>query len=85
MGGRLASTVVGSIGGGSAMIIQFGPQSWAHDPFDLVAMLGLVFDCSLLAWSVVRWVFNWIERRKDKHLAEVVQDARDAVAGMKNG
>jgi len=81
----LTSTVVGSIAGGSAVIMKFGLQSWAHDPFGLVAMLGLVFACGLPAWSIVRWVFNWIEKRKDKDLAEVVQDARDAVAGAKNG
>jgi len=81
----LVSTVVGSIGGGSAVIMKFGLQSWAHDPFGLVAMLGLVFACGLPAWSIVRWAFNWIEKRKDKDLAEVVQDARDAVAGAKNG
>jgi len=81
----LTSTVVGSIAGGSAVIMKFGLQSWAHDPFGLVAMLGLVFACGLPAWSIVRWAFNWIEKRKDKDLAEVVQDARDAVAGVKNG
>ncbi|MGX0617962.1 type IV secretory pathway TrbD component [Cupriavidus metallidurans] len=81
----LVSTVVGSIGGGSAVIMKFGLQSWAHDPFGLVAMLGLVFSCGLPAWSIVRWAFNWIEKRKDKDLAEVVQDARDAMVGAKNG
>ncbi|MGK2829260.1 hypothetical protein ACSI5F_04025 [Ralstonia pseudosolanacearum] len=85
----LTSTVVGSIAGGSAIIMKFGLQSWARDPFGLVAMLGLVFACGLPAWAIVRWAFNWIEKRKDRDLAEVaaevVNDARQIVAGVKNG
>lgn len=72
----LTSTVVGSIGGGSAVIQHFGLQSWAHDPFGLVAMLGLVFACGLPAWAIVRWLFNWMEKRKAMDLAEVIADAR---------
>ncbi|CBJ38352.1 protein of unknown function [Ralstonia solanacearum CMR15] len=85
----LTSTVVGSIAGGSAIIMKFSLQSWARDPFGLVAMLGLVFACGLPAWAIVRWTFNWIEKRKDRDLAEVaaevVDDARQIVAGVKNG
>jgi hypothetical protein len=76
----LVSTVVGSIGGGSAVIMKFGLQSWAHDPFGLVAMLGLVFSCGLPAWSIVRWVFNWIEKRKGADIAEIAAEVRKELA-----
>ncbi len=81
----LTSTVVGSIAGGSAVIMKFGLQSWAHDPFGLVAMLGLVFACGLPGWAVVRWLFNFIEKRRDKDLAEVAGEVRDAVTGGNHG
>jgi len=72
----LISTVVGSIGGGAAVIQHYGLQSWAQEPFGLVAMLGLVFTCGLPAWAVVRWLFNFIEKRKGAGLDEVVADVR---------
>jgi hypothetical protein len=75
----LTSTVVGSIAGGSAVIMKFGLQSWAQDPFGLVAMLGLVFACGLPGWAVVRWLFNWIEKRKDASLDDVVADVRKGI------
>ncbi|SPA44593.1 conserved membrane hypothetical protein [Cupriavidus taiwanensis] len=72
----LISTVVGSIGGGAAVIQHYGLQSWAQEPMGLVAMLGLVFTCGLPAWALVRWLFNFIERRKSQDLAEVAAALR---------
>ncbi|WP_375198953.1 hypothetical protein [Cupriavidus metallidurans] len=81
----LISTVVGSVTGGAAVVQYFGLQAWTHEYIGLVALFGLVFSCGLPAWAIVRWLFNWIEKRKDKDLAEVVDDVRDAVAGGKHG
>ena len=72
----LISTVVGSIGGGAAVIQHYGLQSWANEPFGLVAMLGLVFTCGLPAWALVRWLFNFIEKHKGQGLDEVAADVR---------
>lgn len=74
----LISTVIGSVGGGAAVIQYFGLQSWAQTPIGLVAMLGLVFACGLPAWAVVRWLFNGIEARdaKQADLLDVAKDVK---------
>lgn len=72
----LISTVIGSIGGGSAVIQHFELQSWAHSPYGLIAMLGLVFACGLPAWALVRWLFNGIAKR-DAEKADLMDIARE--------
>lgn len=72
----LISTVVGSIGGGAAVIMHFGLQAWATSWIGMVAILGLCFACGLPAWALVRWTFTWIIARQGKDLGEVVADAR---------
>lgn len=74
----LISTVMSSIGGGAAVIVHFGLQSWAQDPFGLVAMLGLVFACGLPGWALVRFLFNYITKNQGKTITEVVADLRNA-------
>ena len=75
----LISTVVASVGGGAAVIQHFGLQSWAHDPIGLVAMLGLVFACGLPGWAIVRWLFNYIERRQSADIRDVISDVKGAM------
>lgn len=72
----LISTIVFSIGGGAAVIQHWGLESWAHKPIGLVAMLGLVFACGLPGWAIVRWLFNYIEAKRNATLADVVRDVR---------
>jgi hypothetical protein len=45
----LITTVVGSIGGGAAVIMHFGLQAWATSWIGMVAILGLCFACVLPA------------------------------------
>lgn len=77
----LISTVVGSITGGAAVIQYLGLQAWMHEPAGLVAVLGLVFAAGLPAWAIVRWLFTWIERRRDRDLGEIAAELRRDVAG----
>lgn len=72
----LICTVLGSICGGAAVISYFHLQGWMYTFEGLVALLGVVFTCGLPAWAVVRWIFTFIERRKDKDLGEVVESMR---------
>lgn len=72
----IISTVMFSVGGGAAVIQYFSIQHWAYSPFGLVAMLGLVFFCGLPGWAMVRWLFNFIEKRKESDIAEVIRDAK---------
>ncbi|WP_029043351.1 hypothetical protein [Cupriavidus sp. WS] len=72
----LISTVVSSVGGGAAVVQHFGLHGWTVDYIGLVALFGLVFACGLPGWAVVRWLFNFIERRRDKDALEVVDEVR---------
>lgn len=73
----LASTLVGSIGGGAALVRYLGIQNWAHDPVGLVGLLCAVFACGLPAWALVRALFKYLEKRKDADLAEIVAEVRN--------
>jgi hypothetical protein len=85
----LISTVIGSLCGGAAVVRYLGIQAWTQDYMGLVAVGGLIFVCGLPAWAIVRWFFNYIEKRKDKDLPEIVaelaDDARKITAGGTNG
>ena len=72
----LISTIVFSIGGGAAVIQHYGLEAWALKPVGLVAMLGLAFACGLPGWAIVRWLFNYIEAKRNATLADVVRDVR---------
>jgi hypothetical protein len=73
----LITTVMGSIGGGAAVVMRYGLQAWAYDYVGLVGILGIAFACGLPAWAIVRWVFSWIIARRDATLPEVLHDVRD--------
>ena len=80
----LASTLVGSIGGGAALVRYLGIQHWAQDPFGLVAMIALSFACGLPAWALVRALFRYIEKRKDADITEIIADGAQAVKTVKD-
>ncbi len=73
----LVCTLVGSIGGGAALVRYLGIQKWAEDPFGMVAMLAVVFTCGLPAWALVRALFIFLDKRKDVGLDEIVRDAKE--------
>ncbi|WEF34851.1 hypothetical protein [Pseudoduganella chitinolytica] len=75
----LISTVVGSIAGGAAVVQHFGLQAWADTPTGLVAMLGLVFSCGLPAWAVVRWLFNYINKRGNATIDEIAREIKQEI------
>lgn len=84
----LISTVVSSLGGGALVIVKFGllealtKSATELDLFvRLLGVLGVVFACGLPGWFVVRLAFNWMLKRKDKDLGEVIDEARAIVAG----
>ena len=72
----LISTVVGSTSGGAYVILHFELQHWAHTPFGLVAMIGLVFFCGLPAWAIVRWGFNFYDKRRAQDLKQIIDEFR---------
>lgn len=72
----LISTVVGSIAGGAAVVQHFGLQAWMHSIPGSVAVLGVVFACGLPAWAIVRWIFNYIEKKRAAGIDEVLADGK---------
>lgn len=80
----LASTLVGSIGGGAALVRYLGIQHWAQDPFGLVAMIALSFACGLPAWALVRALFAYINKRRDADITEIIADGAQAVKAVKD-
>lgn len=72
-------TVVSSIGGGAAAIMHFGLQAWTESLIGLMAMLGLVFACGLPGWALVRWLFNYINNRRDASITDVAREVREVV------
>lgn len=72
----LISTVMGSVCGGAAVVQHFGLQAWATDYIGMVALIGVVFACGLPAWSIVRWVFNYIEKKQTAGIDEIVDDVK---------
>jgi hypothetical protein len=79
----LASTLVGSIGSGAALVRYLGIQKWVEDPVGLVAMLAVVFTCGLLAWAFVRALFAYLNKRKDADLMEIVKEAKEVIDGAR--
>lgn len=73
----LITTVLGSICGGAFVIEHYGLQAWMNTFTGLLSVLGLVFACGLPAWALVRWIFNYTERRKRKDILEVAAEVRN--------
>jgi hypothetical protein len=80
----LACTLVGSIGGGSALVRYLGIQRWIEDPFGLVAMLMISFACGLPAWLIIRALFLYIDKRRDADITQIIADGAQAVKAVKD-
>lgn len=72
----LISTVMGSICGGAFVIQRFSLQSWMGDFTGLLSVLGIAFACGLPGWAIVRWIFNFIQRKHDADIAEIAAELR---------
>lgn len=75
----LISTVVSSVCGGAAVVQHYGLTSWGDSYNGLVALAGIIFACGLPGWVIVRAVFAWLEKRKGKDIAELLNDAKGSM------
>ncbi len=73
----LISTVVSSICGGAITIEHFQLHQWAFSTIGLYAMGGVIFACGLPGWAVVRWLFNFIDERRDASIDQVAKDVKE--------
>ena len=68
--------MVTGIGGGAIAVQYFRLQEWVDSVAGLVALAGLTFGCGLPEWTIVRWVFNFIERNRDAGIDEVAKEVK---------
>ncbi len=73
----LISTVVSSIGGGAMTVEYLQLHHWAFSTVGLCALGGLMFACGLPGWALVRWVFNFIGKRRNASIDEVARDVKE--------
>ena len=73
----LISTVVSSIGGGAITVEHFGLHHWAFSTLGLCALGGLIFACGLPGWAMVRWIFNFIDDKRDASIDKVAKDVKE--------
>jgi hypothetical protein len=76
-GATLAAVVVSSICGGAITVEYFQLHHWAFSTIGLYAMGGVIFACGLPGWALVRWLFNFIEQRRDETIDEVARDVKE--------
>jgi hypothetical protein len=72
----IISTVIGSVAGGAALVQHYHLHEWLQSVPGTVALFGLVFACGLPAWALVRWVFTFIEKRKDHDIGQVMDEVK---------
>lgn len=78
----LTTTLLGSMTGGSFVIVHFGlatklfMMDGAELYVGLMATIGIAFACGLPAWALTRWIFTFLERRKDSDIAEIAAEVR---------
>lgn len=82
----IISTVVASLAGGAAVTIKFGLLGEITDAatdvalfFALVQLFGIVFVCGLPGWALVRAAFLYMDKNRDKDLAELAADVKSKI------
>lgn len=74
----LTSTVAMSLFGGSIIVDYFQLN------FGTMATTGLSFACGLPAWLVVRALFHWMNKNKQKDIAELAKEVAKQVKEIKD-
>jgi len=81
----LICTIMGSFGGGAALILYLDLQAHFRttDQVQLVLaifeMIGVAFACGLPGWVLVRIAFNTMRKYEDKTAGDVVHDIKELV------
>lgn len=75
----LISTLIASFGGGASFVKYLGIEHWINEPFGMVGLLGICFLCGLPGWLFVRSLFNYMEKKKNADITEIVHDIKEIV------
>ncbi len=73
----LVTTVMGSIAGGGFVIQYFSLHNYITTWEGLCAVGGLFFASGLPFWAIIRWTFNYINKKEGATIFEVVKDVKD--------
>ncbi len=79
----LITTVVSSLAGGSFIIVRFDLHSWTTNTWGWFAIGGLFFICGLPGWALIRWIFNYVGKKENSDIFEVVTDIKNDIKGLK--
>lgn len=77
----LISTVVLSIAGGAGLVEYFNLHLMVFRFSGLLSLLGMCFACGLPGWAIVRWIFNYLEKRRAFDALEVAGELRKTIGG----
>lgn len=77
----LISTAIGSIAGGGFLVQHYGLHTWANNLYGACAMGGLYFISGLPVWAIIRWTFNYINKREDANILDVIRETKKAIKG----
>lgn len=70
------STFIASVAGGSWFVHALDLLDFIyHGPFGLSVLLGLSFTCGLPGWAIVRWIFNYINKRNAASIDQIITEA----------
>lgn len=72
----LICTIVSSLAGGSFIIVKFGLHEWANDVWGMLVIGGFFFTCGLPGWALVRWIFNYIDKKEGSDIFEVAKEIK---------
>jgi hypothetical protein len=61
------------------LIVKYQLHAWGADTFGMVALGGFYFACGLPGWALVRWVFNFINKRDGSDILDVVREVKDEI------
>lgn len=77
----LISTALGSITGGAFIVQKYGLHTWAENMYGALALGGLFFISGLPVWAVIRWVFNYVNKREDFDIIQIIKEAKKEIKG----
>lgn len=77
----LITTAIGSIAGGGFLVQHYELHTWANNLYGACAMGGLYFISGLPVWAIIRWTFNYINKREDANILDIIRETKKAIKG----
>ncbi|SPL71733.1 hypothetical protein [Acinetobacter stercoris] len=72
----IITTIVFSLGLGATAIRYFELTHWITDWFGIVGLAFIIFMCGLPGWFIVRLIFNFMLKRKNSNVLDVIKEIK---------